>query len=120
MQTEKLSDVLRQIIYQRQNTKNRKLFLEATKDLKPASCKVKIGWRSGSAIAFNCIFEKNGDGDVLTEIEKGVENANEIVYFIYGLNPKIFHFYPDMVFDELKPNIFYFRFKLKKDKTIEG
>ncbi len=120
MQREHLADVLKQIIYTKRNTKHRNQFLEAVKDLKPASCTVKIGWQSGSAIAFNCIFEKNGDGEIFTEIEKGVENPHEITYFIYGLNPKVFHFYPKMVFDELKPNTFYVRFKLKKDAKVKG
>ena len=88
MQKEKLADVLKEIIYTKRNTKNRNQFLEAIKDLKPASCIVKIGWRSGSAISFDCFFEKNGKGDVFEEFEKGVENPNETTYFIYRKSKK--------------------------------
>ena len=118
--TETLADVIKQIFEHKRNTKARNLFVEATKNLKPASCKVKVGWRSGSAVSFDCLFEKNGNGEIFAEIEKGIENKNEIKYFIYGLNPKIFHFYPEMTFDELKPNHLFLAFKLKRDGTIKG
>jgi len=117
MERESLAEVLQQVVYAKRNTKHRNLFLEAIKDLKPAGCEVKIGWTSGSDIAFDCLFYKHGDSDIFDAIEKGVDNADEIVFFIYGLNPKVFHFYPDMAFDELKPDTFFLRFKLKRDAT---
>jgi len=115
--TETLADVIKQIFEHKRNTKARNLFVEATKNLKPASCKVKVGWRSGESIGFVCIFEKNGDSEIFTEIEKGIENKNEIKHFIYGLNPKIFHFNPIMSVDEFKPNQHFIEFKLIRNET---
>ncbi len=117
---ETLSDVIKQVVYKKRNKKARKLFLQATTELKPDSCIVKIGWVSGKYISFNCYFEKNGNSEIFNEIEKGVENQNEIKSFIYGLNPKIFQFYPKMTFDEIKPNQLYLRFKLKRNVKIKG
>ncbi len=85
----------------------------------PSNCSVKIGWKSGSAISFDCVFEKNGAGDVFEEIEKGIENAGEIVFFIYGLNPKVFYYNPQLTFDELKPGKFFISFKLKRDAKVK-
>ncbi len=113
---ENLSDIIKQVLDEKRNTKARKQFLKATKNLKPASCKVKVGWRSGSGIVFTCLFVKDGNGELFTEIEKGIENVNEIKHFIYGLNPKKFHFNPKLVFDELKPNQFFIEFKLLRNE----
>ena len=109
---ENLADVIRQVLEKKRNKKARKLFQKAVKGLKPASCKVKVGWRSGEYISFDCLFKKGNSGEIFTEIEKDIENAGEIKHFIYGLNPKKFHFNPKMVFDELKPNHFFLAFKL--------
>ncbi len=109
---ETLSDVIKQVLYKKRNKKARKLFLQATKKLKPDSCIVKVGWRSGEYISFDCYFEKNGKNEIFAEIEKGIKNHDEIKHFIYGLNPKVFHYNPKMIFDEIKPNQLYLAFKL--------
>jgi len=117
---ESLSDVIKQVLYKKRNSKDKELFLASVKDLKPASCKVKVGWHSGNAIDFACYFEKNGESEIFTEMEKGIENPEEIKHFIYGLNPKVFQFYPEMTFDELFPNQLFISFKLKRDGKIKG
>jgi len=89
-------------------------FLDVTKDLKPKSCKVFTGWVSGSYLSFDCVFEKNGEGEVLKEIIKKKKKKTEDLNFIYGLNPKVFHFNPIMVVDE--KDTFYIGFKLQKEK----
>lgn len=119
MEREKLADVLKQILQTKRNTKARNAFMAAIGNFKPASCAVKIGWKSGAAISFDCVFEKNGNGDVFEEIEKGIENSNEIVYFIYGLNPKVFYYNPQFTYDELKPDKFFISFKLKRDAKVK-
>ena len=112
---ETLADVIKEIVYLKKNTKTRNLFFEKIGDLKPKSCIVKFGLTIGKEIGFDCFFEKNGEGDIFTEIEKGIPNPNEIKFFLYGLNPEKFHFNPDMVIDDQTPNILYVSFKLKND-----
>lgn len=114
---ERLAEVINEIFNAKQNTKTRKLFAEHVKDLKPAACQVRIGWRSGKEIGFNCLFEKNGTDDVFDAVEKGIENADEIKYFIYGLNPKKFQFLPETFVDELYPGKCFLIFKLIGNET---
>lgn len=114
MKKERLANVIAGIFAEEQNKKARNKFLDATDELHPASCKVKIGWIAGESITFNCTFEKNGNGEIFEEIEKGIENPNEILHFIYGLNPRTFHFLPETKVDECKPNHLFLIFKLNK------
>ncbi|HAN77279.1 MAG TPA: hypothetical protein DCQ31_05640, partial [Bacteroidales bacterium] len=112
---ESLQDVLLQIINLKRNANAKALFLQATENFAPTSCSVKVGWKSGSAINFHCKFVKNGTGTALSAIENGIENANEIKHFIYGLNPKIFRFYPELAIDEIEPNCFFLSFTLLRN-----
>ncbi len=114
---ETLSDVIKQVLNKKRNKKARKLFTKATKDLKPANCVVKIGWITGDSIGFVCMFKKKGQGEIFSEIEKGIKNPDEIKHFIYGLNPKIFHFNPKMFFDEIKSNQLFLEFKLIRNES---
>lgn len=116
-ETEKLSDIIRQVFEYRGNAKARKLFLEATKGIQPAFCKVKIGWKSGSDIVFNCMFTKNGSMDIFEAVEKGIENKEAIKYFIYGLNPKKFHFLPETVVHDAQPDTVFLIFKLVRNES---
>ncbi len=112
---ETLQQVLNELLHIKRNAKMRTLFLAATEGLKPKNCSVKIGWKSGTAINFHFKFAKGGTETVFSAIEKGIENANEIKYFIYGLNPKIFQFHPELCFDEIEPGYFFLSFTLLRD-----
>jgi len=96
----KLQDTILKIMTSYRNRTAYKKFLDITKDLKPKSCKVFTGWVSGNYISFDCIFEKNGEGEIIKEIVKGMKNKVEDLNFIYGLNPQKFYFNPIMVVEE--------------------
>ncbi len=100
------------------NRKARKNFLELTKDLKPKSCEVKIGWVAGEYISFACKFYKNGEGDIFKEIVKGWQNKVEDLYFLYGLYPDVFHFNPKFYYDS--PEYITICFKFEKEGLKEN
>ncbi len=107
-----LESIINELLHAERNKTASQAFYEATKDLKPKSCSVKTGWVSGKYISFDCKCEKNGKSEVVKEIVKGMSKKVEDMYFIFGLNPDIFHFNPDFVVNE--PDYLYFRFKLQK------
>jgi len=107
-----LESILRKVFESYRNRTARKHFLEVTPDLKPKSCTVKTGWVEGKWIAFECIFEKNGDSDIFKEIVKGMKNKEQDLFFLFGLKPEIFHFNKDFIVNET--NEFYCRFKLMR------
>jgi len=109
-----LETIIRDVFMAYRNRKARKNFLEVTKDLNPQSCFVKTGWRSGEYFFFACKFTKNGEGDIFKEIVKGMPEKVENLHFLYGLNPKIFHFEPLFFLDE--PEHFSLAFKLEREK----
>jgi len=70
-ESESLAELIGEIFNSKKNTKVRNLFNESIKYIKPAGCKVKIGWRSGKEIGFNCLFDKNGTLDIFEAVEAG-------------------------------------------------
>jgi len=108
-----LETLLKKVFTSYRNRTAYKHFLEVTEDLKFKVIIVKTGWVSGQYISFDCKFEKNKNGEIINEIINGMQNKIEDLYFIYGLNPNIFHFNPEFVIDNDKT--LYFRFKLQKE-----
>jgi hypothetical protein len=69
-------------------------FREILGKIKPKSCIVKSGCRSGNNIDFLLAFEKGGNEN---PFDLFIENIPDIAFrygVIFGLNPNIFHFNP--------------------------
>jgi len=107
-----LIEQLNKVLNSKKNKAAAKLFFDAVKDLKPKNSIIKTGFVSGEYIVFNCKFEKNGDGEIITEIVNGMENKERDLFFMMGLDPKKFLFFPDFFINAT--DYFFFCFKLLK------
>ncbi len=85
---------IRRIMKIEKNKETAAKFLEAINSVKPKSCSVKSGWRSGSDIDFTLAFEKNGNKNPFDLFIENIEDKAETHGFICGLYPEIFHFNP--------------------------
>ncbi len=95
-----LRKTIKEIIDLPENAEAKVNFERITGQYNYKSCDTRIGWRSGKTIEFVVKFTKNGTDDALTSIINGFTDISEPLYFIYGLNPKIFHFNPLFKSDE--------------------
>ncbi len=95
-----LEDELLRVFNAYRNRKAKKHFMEVTKDLKPQSCSVKIGWTSGKCIFFTCKFLKNGESEIFKEIVNGMPDKLQNLYFIYGLHPEKLEFERELFYEE--------------------
>ncbi len=111
--TNELVSVIREIIYLPENAQAKGYFEVLTNQYKYKSCDTGFGWSAGEGIEFICKFEKNGEGETIQTLVEGLKDVDESLTFIYGLNPKIFHFNPLFKFDD--QNQLYLTFKLLKD-----
>jgi len=98
-QTE-LLQVITEIIDLPQNAEAKHHFEELTNQYLYKASDTRIGWRSGEGISFVVKMEKGGELKGMEAIIKGIANITEPLYFMYGLNPKIFHFNPKFKLDE--------------------
>jgi hypothetical protein len=108
--TQELIEVIREIINLPENAEAKQNFEALTNQYKYKSCDTGFGWGSGVSIQFVCKFEKDGEGEALETLVEGLKTIVEPLYFIYGLNPKNFHFNPAFKLDEA--NILALSFKL--------
>ncbi len=109
-----LEEILTEIIFAKNNKKTAKLLFDKIKDLKFKNCIIRTGFVSGQYISFDCLCQKNGEDEIIKAIVKGMENKERDLYFMMGLNPKIFHFNPDFICD-YEEDKFYVGFKFEKN-----
>ncbi len=88
-------------------------FMETLSNIKPKSCIVKIGWRSGEEISILLVYEKGGNKIPFDLFIENIENKAEIYSFICGLYPEIFHFNPKFAIED--KTHFFVDFKLKRN-----
>jgi len=93
-------------------------FLEILNKIKPKSCIVKIGWRSGDNIDFTLAFENGGNENPFDLFIENIEDKAEIHAFICGLYPEIFHFNP--AYSITTETHSFVIFKLKRNEQKEG
>jgi len=105
-----LEEILNNILKDKQNKDSVKLFFDAIGDNKFQKCIVKTGFVSGEYIVFNCKCLKNGNGNIVNEIVKGMENKERYLFFMMGLNPNFFYFNTDYIVNEI--DYIFFSFKL--------
>jgi len=118
MQTEiltKLTIVFNEIFSLERNHGTFQIWDETIKNIHPKSCDTRESWVTGKEISFDCKFTKNGSGNVLEEIVKGIQNKTEVLHFLYGLNPDVFHFNPESKIET--DEYIFIRFILRKSNT---
>jgi len=97
-----------------QNKEAVKLFGDKLNQVKPKSCIVKSGWRSGDNIDFLLAFEKGGDKNPFDLFIANIPDIIESYGFICGLHPEIFHFNPKFAIEN--ETHFFIDFKLKRNE----
>jgi len=105
-----LLQTIQDIIDLEQNAESKQNFLALSDKYTYSDCDTRIGWSSGEGIEFICKLKKNGSKQTLPTIIDGIENIDEPLYFIFGLNPKVFHF--NSVFTLDNDEFLFFNFKL--------
>ena len=110
-----LIEIFHEIINLPENIETKQLFLNATSKYKYKSCDTRIGWASGIGINIVCKLDKFGKNECIDTIVDGIEDIAEPLFFILGLNPKIFHFNPQTVIDQEQNMFFMFKFLKNKD-----
>jgi hypothetical protein len=112
--TQELIEVIRKIINLSENAEAKQNFEALTNQYKYKTCDTGFGWGSGIDIDFVCKLEKGGEGEPVQTIVEGLKEIFQPLYFIYGLNPKVFHFNPLFKLDE--GNYLCLVFKLKRNE----
>ncbi len=103
---------IRRIMKIEGNEKAATEFRETLGKIKPKTCRVKIGWKSGHGISFTLGFEKGDDKNPFDLFIENIKDSAEIHGFICGLYPDIFHFDPIRTVNDEK--IMIVNFKLKR------